>query len=178
MKRTFCTLFAALVCVSAAFAGNGSDFYIGAGAACQVVPVMDGTRYSAAPVVEFGVKSNYLNLGVAGSVNGEAMVSVDANGNFMMNNLLDVILGCGFGGIYRETEHTEGFTTYRRTGFIAWPHVNFGVEFFLSERFGLRMVGAFGYVHSNGGGGYGDYHYSYDGWDFASQARASLVWYF
>lgn len=185
MKKYVLTLVAALFC---AVASAGDGFYIGAGAAGQVVPAIDGTRFSVAPAVELGYKTTFIGVGVTGSMNGEAMISLDINSGFMVAEPVNIIFGCGYGAIYRKMNFFEDGHEYSTSGFINWPHANIGIEFGLTDNLGVRLIGALGYArctyegNNQSYGYYDDYYYyaryNYDGWNFAAQIRASLVWNF
>ncbi len=184
MKKYIIALMA-LVCTTAS-AGDG--FYIGGGAAYQFVPLLDGTtNHSFAPAAEIGYNCGSFGIGAMGSFDGDIMLSVDVNSNFWMTDEFNVILGCGYGAIYRTTKCNVDDCDYKISGFIGWPHVNLGVEVAMTDNLSLRLIGAVGYCrnqHSDYDHRYYDYdfathtYYSYDGWRFASQVRATIVWSF
>ena len=167
---------------SSVYAGDG--FFIGAGAACQIVPAVDGTRYSAAPAVELGYSGYYFDINASGSINGEAMVSLDINSRFPLAENADLLFGGGMGAAYREMQFIEDDVLYETSGFIGWPHANVGVEFAVSDNLGVRLVGALGYArcnYVNDNSSYDYYYYDrYDvgDWRFAAQIRAMVVWTF
>lgn len=186
MKKCLIALFTALS--ASAFAGDGVGFYVGAGAACQIVPAIEGTRYSAAPVVELGYKGNWFGISASGSLNKEAMISLDINSCFPLAESVNLVFGGGYGAIYRRMEFTDQDVTYESKGFADWPHANLGVEFAITDNLGLRLVGELGYARCTyeESAPYHDYYrdyyyydsYAYDGWQFASRNRAVLVWNF
>ncbi len=187
MKKYIIALMA-LVC-SSVYAGDG--FYVGAGAAYQIVPLLDGTtNCSFAPAAEVGYNYGSFGIGITGSFNKDIMLSADVNSKFMLTEEFGVIFGCGYGAVHRTTEcHVEG-CDYKVSGFIGWPHVNVGVEVPFTDNLGLHLVGVIGYSrdkyddygYSHNYGNYDfathSYYRSYDGWCFTSQVRASLVWSF
>lgn len=171
---------------SSVYAGDG--FFIGAGAACQIVPAIDGTRYSAAPAIELGYNGSYFGISASGSVNGEAMVSLDINSRFPLAENADLLFGGGMGAAYRKMQFVEDGINYKTSGFINWPHANVGVEFTVADNFGIRLIGALGYARCNYVDDYPAYdyyyydhyynHYEAGDWRFAAQIRAMVVWTF
>ena len=175
----------ALVCVSAS-ADDG--FYVGVGGAYQYVPVWEGTNHSIAPSAELGYNYGYLSFGVAASFYGNMMLSGDINTRFMLTDTFGLILGGGYGAVYRKMKCPEEGCDYESKGFTGWPHLNVGIEVGLTENLGLRVVGAIGYGRYQYDSYNHDYRYDYhsydyygysaDEWRVATQVRAALVWNF
>jgi len=188
MKKKILALCLALLSVCTASAGDG--FYIGGGAAYQFVPLLNGTtNHSFAPAAEIGYNYGNFGIGAMGSFDGDIMLSLDFNSTFMLSDEFGVVLGCGYGAIYRTTKCDVEGCDYKVSGFIGWPHVNLGVEIPVTDNLGFRLVGAVGYCRNyhndyDSGHRYYDYdfathtYYGYDGWRFASQVRAVVVWSF
>ena len=184
MKKKILALLMALFSVCTMSAGDG--LYVGVGGAYQSIPLLDGTTHnSVAPAVELGYNYGYFGFGAAASFAGNMMFAADVHTNLAVTEECAIVLGCGYGAIYRKTKCPVDDCDYEIKGFIDWPHADLGVDVSLTDNFGLRIIGALGYGRSRDDYNH-DYYYSdYDShgyyrgdWRFAAQVRAMLVWTF